>query len=715
NKQKFVGQSSSRNDKVVSETSDHDMQPSSTGKTREYPRWLNGYYTKEEGTSRFSRLGKLEFPKLHGDDVKGWMFRVKQFFAIDNVQEEDKIKMVSIHLYDKALAWHLQFMKVHGDTVVWNVYEESILKRFGAINEDPMAVRVLLWLCLHAKHPAINENPPRKQLSQKELAEKRAKNLCFYFDRKYMPRHKCSGQMYALEVSPCEEENELEDLESEQMRNPVGNNIQWNFKELVMKFVYEGKSLFEGHTAISIAMVEWEAVTETVVAEPWSLCAFYQLYLALCNLTIDAFLQSTTTQKDAIEAVIKELLDTSVVRPSHSPFSSPIVLVKKKDGSWRMCIDYTQLTIIQSKTNFQFQELIDEVCGAKIFSKLDLRRFIRGYATISQPLTALLKKNAFEWCPEAQQAFETLQQATTEAPVIALPNFNEEFVIKRDASGPGYEIGAVLQQQGHPIAFLSKALAPKQSAYEKELLAVVLALQKWREIEYKKGKEDVVADALSRIERRSVYSLQLRRKGKWVVGVDDKLRAALVHHFHSSVVGGHSVVQATLKRLGAFFYWKGMRKMVKETVWKDISMDFILFTPLTRQDCIIVVVDTLSKYAHFIALTHPYTAKTIAQLFLDNIYRLHGLPTSITLQAREEATSMLKFNLKKSQDRMKSQKDKYRVVAEPIKLLERKIVKQQNHMGVFGLIQWSNGTEDDATWEDLADIVKRFPSFVLDP
>ena len=55
------------------------------------------------------------------------------------------------------------------------------------------------------------------------------------------------------------------------------------------------------------------------------------------------------------------------------------------------------------------------------------------------------------------------------------------------------------------------------------------------------------------------------------------------------------------------------------------------------------------------------------------------------------------------------------LAAEPVKLLERKIVKQQNHMGVFGLIQWSNGSEEDATWEDLADIVKRFPSVVLDP
>ncbi|GJT31375.1 reverse transcriptase [Tanacetum coccineum] len=54
------------------------------------------------------------------------------------------------------------------------------------------------------------------------------------------------------------------------------------------------------------------------------------------------------------------------------------------------------------------------------------------------------------------------------------------------------------------------------------------------------------------------------------------------------------------------------------------------------------------------------------------------------------------------------------IVVEPVKLLDRKMVKQQNRIGVFGLIQWSNETKEDATWEDLADIVKRFPEFVLD-
>jgi len=65
------------------------------------------------------------------------------------------------------------------------------------------------------------------------------------------------------------------------------------------------------------------------------------------------------------------------------------------------------------------------------------------------------------------------------APVLALPNFNEDFIIETNASSTGFR--AVLMQQGYPIAYISKALAPKHqglSAYEKELLALVYAVEK---------------------------------------------------------------------------------------------------------------------------------------------------------------------------------------------------------------------------------------------
>ena len=80
-----------------------------------------------------------------------------------------------------------------------------------------------------------------------------------------------------------------------------------------------------------------------------------------------------------------------------------------------------------------------------------------------------------------QDAFDTLKHALVNAPVLAMPNFEKEFVLETDACAAG--VGAVLMQQGHPIAFLSKALGPKNqtlSIYDKECLAILMALDKWR-------------------------------------------------------------------------------------------------------------------------------------------------------------------------------------------------------------------------------------------
>ncbi|GJX34500.1 putative mitochondrial protein [Tanacetum coccineum] len=302
-----------------------------------------------------------------------------------------------------------------------------------------------------------------------------------------------------------------------------------------------------------------------------------------------------------------------------------------------------------------------------------------------------------------------------QTPVLALPDYSKTFMVETDASGLG--IGAILQQDGHLIAYLSKTLAPKHQAlstYEKEFLVVLMALKKWRsylldkhfkiktdhfslkylldqrlttpfqakwlpkllgfdyEISYNKGSENVVADAMSRltnggelnslvlstitsdligkikgsyandptsqeiIQKLMNGSLSsnkyvwegnlLKRKGKINVGNDEQLKTTIVQHYHADAMGSHSGTNANLAA------YPGLLQPlpIHNKIWSEISMDIIVDLPKSQGKSVILeVVDRLSKYAHYMALSHLYTASSVEQVFLDTIYRLHRLPDSI--------------------------------------------------------------------------------------
>ncbi|WVZ69477.1 hypothetical protein U9M48_018253 [Paspalum notatum var. saurae] len=376
------------------------------------------------------------------------------------------------------------------------------------------------------------------------------------------------------------------------------------------------------------------------------------------------------------------------------------------------------------------------------------RKFVKHYGLLSKPLLNLLKKNVpFIWTTETDNAFNTLKQALISAPVLALPNFDLPFCIEADACDLG--IGAVLTQQGHPLAFVSKALRPRTrglSTYEKEYMAIILAVEQWRfylqhtefiiytnqrslahvdtqrlhtiwqqkvftkllgfqyRILYKKGVDNGAADALSRhpasptqlmaissvvpqwttalleayatdpaaqqlLTKLSLtnkhdgnYSLHeglLRYKGRLWLGSYSSIQLLIFNALHSSALGGHSGFLVTYRRIKQLFYWPQMKKMIRDWVqsctvclqakpdrsrypgllqplptpdhaWQIISMDFIEGLPRSKgSNCIFVVVDKFSRYAHFIPLSHPFTALSIATAFLDNVYKLHGMPQSI--------------------------------------------------------------------------------------
>jgi len=109
-------------------------------------------------------------------------------------------------------------------------------------------------------------------------------------------------------------------------------------------------------------------------------------------------------------------------------------------------------------------------------------RFIKNYGKIAQPLTQLLQKDTdFKWNVDTEKAFPTQKEALISAPILALLDFGQPFTVETDASGIG--IRDVLIQQGHPIAYISKAMGPKYqllSAYEKKFNAILFAVKKWQ-------------------------------------------------------------------------------------------------------------------------------------------------------------------------------------------------------------------------------------------
>ena len=366
---------------------------------------------------------------------------------------------------------------------------------------------------------------------------------------------------------------------------------------------------------------------------------------------------------------------------------------------------------------------------------------------IAHPLSQPLTKAELVWSLEAESAFHMLKKAVTMAPVLALLDFTKPFMVETDASGLG--IGTV--QDGHPISFFSKQFCPRllrSSTYVRELAAITAAVKKWRQyllghhfiiltdhrslkklmnqavqtleqhkylarllgfdyvIQYRAGKSNVVADALSRSGVSAPASLfiisvphfvfledlrrelqanpeftELRKKmivephaypdhslaqdlilyrGRIWLPPNCSFIKILLSEFHQSLTGGHMGFRKTLNRVTKNFMWETSTRDTRDFVsnclecqlvkyepakprgllyplpvpsqpWEDLSMDFIVGLPAYRGNtCMLVIVDRFSKGVHLGMLPPHHTSQTVAQLFMEMVGKLHGMPRSIT-------------------------------------------------------------------------------------
>ncbi|KAA0051965.1 ty3-gypsy retrotransposon protein [Cucumis melo var. makuwa] len=320
-----------------------------------------------------------------------------------------------------------------------------------------------------------------------------------------------------------------------------------------------------------------------------------------------------------MERLVDEMMASGTIKPSTSPYSSLVLLVKKKDESWQFCVDYRVLNSVTIPDKFPIlviKELFDEHNRASMFSKIDLNAgyhqirmckkdvvktafrthdghyefLIMPFGLINAPSTfqALMNSIFKHYLPH--EAFEKLKMAIMTLPILVLPDFSLPFEIEIDALGYGalsFRHEFVVKTDHQLLKFLleQRFIQPQHQRWIAKLLGYNF------DVVYKLGLENKVADALSRDEKLKEIVAKLE-KGEDVVVFD-----------------GYLGYLRTYRRLIGELYWEGMKA--------DVHANATNYQPyLLGHEVIMVVVDKLSKYGHFIALKHPYTAKVVAHVFV---------------------------------------------------------------------------------------------------
>ncbi|WVZ70557.1 LOW QUALITY PROTEIN: hypothetical protein U9M48_019216 [Paspalum notatum var. saurae] len=302
------------------------------------------------------------------------------------------------------------------------------------------------------------------------------------------------------------------------------------------------------------------------------------------------------------------------------------------------------------------------------------RRFIESFSRITKPMTSLLEKGVpFIWTKERQAAFDELKKRLTTAPVLTLPDLTKSFTVYCNASKEG--LGCVLMQEGKmPFELCAEfeslnlgfvhhttvATFEAKSTLEQEIRNHQETDEKIQEIreQTKLGK----APHFREDEQGTVWY-----KNRICVPDVDSIKKLILSEAHDTAYSIHPGSTKMYHDLKEWFWWYGMKRAVAEYVavcdtcqrvkaehqrpagllqplkipewkWEEISMDFIVGLPKTQKgyNSIWVVVDRLTKVAHFIPVNTTYS---VQELYISRIVCLHGVPKRIISDRGSQFTS----------------------------------------------------------------------------
>ncbi|GJW09740.1 putative reverse transcriptase domain-containing protein [Tanacetum coccineum] len=182
---------------------------------------------------------------------------------------------------------------------------------------------------------------------------------------------------------------------------------------------------------------------------------------------------------------LQELSDKGFIRPSSSPWGAPVLFVKKKDGSFRMCIDYRELNKLTNKKEHEeyLKAILELLKKEELYAKFSKCEF---WIPKVQFLGHVIDSQGIHVDPAKIESIQDwASPKTPTAPILALPEGSEDFIIYCDASIKG--LGTVLMQRKKVIAYASPQLKIHEKNYtthDLELRAVVFALKMWRHYLY---------------------------------------------------------------------------------------------------------------------------------------------------------------------------------------------------------------------------------------
>ncbi|KAL5560324.1 hypothetical protein UlMin_036535 [Ulmus minor] len=353
---------------------------------------------------------------------------------------------------------------------------------------------------------------------------------------------------------------------------------------------------------------------------------------------------------------LQEFLDRGFIQPSTSPWGAPILFLKIREE------DIPKTAFGTRYRHYEF--LVMPFGLTNIEAVLQLER----------PKNVSEIRSFLGLAGYYRQFVENVSCIIlTSAPILTIPNSEEPYLVYTDALRTG--LGCVLIQHGKVVGYASRQLKPHEKNYPTHDLELAAT--------------NVVADALSRkplgiltclafedwSRSKTIVNYNLQyyedcNKGRLCIPDDDELKEQILSEAHTTPYSVHPGATKMYRDLREQFWWPGMKKEVADYVakcltcqkvkaehqrpggelqpleipewkWDQIAMDFVIGLPKTAKnhDAIWVVIDRLTKSAHFIPIRTTFSLEQLADLYVREIVRLHGVPKSIVSDRDARFTS----------------------------------------------------------------------------